>query len=233
MRLQNWLARSCRPDCKFTRDDWMHYGHDPLSITALHGSEDALRLMVATCDSSPPYFREKSLEDAVWKVFLSADTAKLKALLLDEIVGHIMQQFWFFRELIGWWSHASLEEPIEPLCNLVKEVFGVMIEQNWGNKLLCYAAGSGCLPLIELLFDEVAHSPALRKELLRSPTRCSEGKADSHQSVDEAANKRHVHVVAFLLQQDGIKLIYCTETGQTTMYCIWLRARATRPCCDF
>ncbi|KAI4592219.1 hypothetical protein KJ359_011458 [Pestalotiopsis sp. 9143b] len=93
------------------------------------------------------------------------------------------------------------------LVGLGREIINVIVEKQFGNELLCQAATMGCLPMIEMLFDEAAHNAELKQELLRDRIRDPGARPLEwaiHQSVGEAVLHNHVDVVAFLLEQDSI-----------------------------
>jgi hypothetical protein len=92
--------------------------------------------------------------------------------------------------------------------------FDMMVEQEWGNEMLCLAASYGCLPIIERLFKAASCNPTLKQDILRTPHR-DDGKlpeAVHHQSVGDAAWNGHGPTVAFLLEQEGIEAHPIPET---------------------
>ncbi|KAI1862941.1 hypothetical protein JX265_008987 [Neoarthrinium moseri] len=117
---------------------------------------------------------------------------------------------WLFREAMSHWDKSENKERdllFAFLVGLARKVVDIMVEKQWGNELLCQVAKMGCLPIIEMLFDEAAHNAGLKEELLRDRIRDPQarpGEWGTHQSVGEAVLHNHVNIVVFLLEQEGI-----------------------------
>lgn len=206
-RLQNWLDQIARPDCNilptfpvYLRDD-----HDPLTITAQYGSEEALRRILEGCDISP-----SSAETAAWQLIIFRKLPALEILFFDKNTGPMIQDLWLFREAM---SHWTVSEDLERdllfafLVRLGRAIIDTIVAKQWGNELLCQAARMGCLPFVEMLFDEAANNEELKEELLRDSIRDPDARPRewaTHQSVGEAVLYNHVDIVTFLLAQDGI-----------------------------
>ena len=92
--------------------------------------------------------------------------------------------------------------------DLIDEVLDILTKERWGNELLCIAASTGCMPVIQRLIDRAQHKPDLRTELLRGslrePQTMSFGKL-VHQSIGEAVLGNHIGIVGYLLRQQGIE----------------------------
>ncbi|KAI1846709.1 hypothetical protein JX266_007282 [Neoarthrinium moseri] len=211
-RLQNWLDQSYRPDCNTIprESEYSSQCHDRLTITAQHGSKDALKRMLEGCDISPPNFGPCSVDETAWQLILSGNTTALGILFFDKTTGPNIQDLWLFREAMSHWGKSENKERdlfFAFLVGLARKVVDIMVEKQWGNELLCQAAKMGCLPIIEMLFDEAAHNAGLKEELLRDRIRDPQarpGEWGTHQSVGEAVLHNHVNIVEFLLEQEGI-----------------------------
>lgn len=83
-----------------------------------------------------------------------------------------------------------------------------LVKERWGNKLLCIAANTGCMPIIRRLMDRAQHKADLNAELLRGSLRKLETISFGrlvHQAIREAVLRNYVDVVEYLLGQQGIE----------------------------
>ena len=70
-----------------------------------------------------------------------------------------------------------------------------VVNEQWGNKLLCIAARAGCLPIMQRLLDRAHHMEELRAELWRDL-----------QPIIEAVLGNHANTVKCLLSKTGLEL---------------------------
>lgn len=226
-QLHNWTQQNCRPGCAITaRFDFHSSLYDPLSITALYGSDTILRDMLANSDFEGVGFLPQSAMRATEQILQWGDVSRLGVLFLADKLGHQLQNLDFFQLVIKRWHFypVSNHDTWESVFDLVKHVSDKMVQEQWGNELLCVAAGAGCMPIIRRLMDISQHKTDLGSELLRAPrlgpTR--------HESIGEAVMGNHLNVVKYLLGQTGIEghLRYRNARGENVLH---LAARICNP----
>jgi ankyrin repeat protein len=209
-RLLNWIQQNCRPDCAIQpRFQFVGSLYDPLSITSLYGSEAMLRYMLENSDFDKDKFLRNPGIGAADQVLQWGDVSRLSILFLDDKVGHQLQNLDFFRLVIKTWSHPITNGHDWDLAfDLVDYVSDKLVQEQWGNELLCVAAGAGCMPMIRRLMTSAQYKAELRSELLREfryeQQRSAFGKR-THQSIGEAVMGNHVAVVEYLLGENGIE----------------------------
>jgi ankyrin repeat protein len=98
-----------------------------------------------------------------------------------------------------------------------------MVEEHWGNELLCLAAGVGCMPIVQRLMTNAEREGELRNELLREnqlEENHSPFDKTRHQSIGQAVLGNHVDIVEYLLGQDGIEahLRYRNSRGENVLH---------------
>lgn len=203
-RLHNWTQQNCRPSCAITaRFDFNSSLYDPLSITALYGSDAILRAMLANSDFEENQFLPQSAMGATEQIIQWGDVSRLRVLFLDNKLGYQLQNLHFFKLVMKRWQfHPVTNHNIwDSVFDLIEHVSDKMVQEQWGNKILCVAAGAGCMPIIQRLLDIAQQKTDLRSELLQAsrvgPTR--------HQSIGEAIMGNHLNVVKYLLEQTGIE----------------------------
>lgn len=210
IRINNWIEQNRRPDCvikpRFEFDSSLY---DPLSITSLYGSEAMLRNMLDNSDFTNGKFLPEPAMGAADQIFQWGDLFRLKILFLEGSVKHQLHNLDFFWLAVKrWYGFDKLREGWDTVFDLIDNVSDAMVNDKWGNELLCMAAGKGCLPLVQRLMDKAQRSEELRTELLLGPRhiryRALFGKS-VHQSIGEAVLGNHVDVVKYLLTQRGIK----------------------------
>ncbi|ORY55663.1 uncharacterized protein BCR38DRAFT_505895 [Pseudomassariella vexata] len=54
--------------------------------------------------------------------------------------------------------------------DLINDISGALVQEQWDNELLCIAAGFGCIPIMQRLLDTAVANPALKRELLLRDT---------------------------------------------------------------
>ncbi|KAL8860820.1 MAG: hypothetical protein Q9178_002850 [Gyalolechia marmorata] len=133
---------------------------------------------------------------------------------------------------MSWWADVRYDKSRdlkgwEDLFDLVADIYDELIRKELGNELLCEAANYGCLPIVERLFKEAAHNPAMRYELLRDPRR-DPLRPDKHQSVGQAVWENHIEVLRYLLQQDGIE-VHLRHRGSSGLNVFHKAARYCNP----
>lgn len=167
-RLDNWIQQTRRPGCAIQpRFEFDSSLYDPLSITSLYGSEAMLRDMLENSDFGKDKFLPNPALGAASQILQWGDLSRLK-ILLESKLGHQLQNLQFFRLIIKQWSAPSTHyNPWDLAFDLVDYVLDILVRQQWGNELLCMAAGAGCMPIVRRLMVRAQHSAELKNELLR------------------------------------------------------------------
>lgn len=187
LRFHNWTQQNCRPGCAVqARYEFDSERFDPLSIVSLYASEAILHHVLEHGDfSNNSYLPNSSLAAAEhileWgDLSCPMESAQQKAqwgnlsrlrILFDH--GGFKSQLHtlkFFRLLIRQWvsfkaRHSNWDEAFD----LVNQVFGTMVTDQWGYELLSVAAYWRCKPMIERLMKEAGHNAMLQAELWRAP----------------------------------------------------------------
>ncbi|RYP21601.1 hypothetical protein DL767_009218 [Monosporascus sp. MG133] len=206
-RLDNWIQQNRRPDCVIEPKFEFHTSlYDPLSLTSLYGPEAMLRYMLENSDFGRDRYLPEPGMGAVDRVLQWGDLSRLRILFLEGKLGHQLQNLDFFGLVIKRWSELD-----------------TMVQEKWGNELLCVAARAGCMPVVRRLMTRAEHDAELRGELLRD-SRCNKqtpfsGKP-THQSIGEAVLGNHADVVEYLLGQNGIEahLRYRNSHGENVLH---------------
>ncbi|KAL8921899.1 MAG: hypothetical protein Q9208_005503 [Pyrenodesmia sp. 3 TL-2023] len=208
-RLQNWIGQYCRPDCTVMRKfDFDSDYLDPLVIISLYGSEIALEKLLKDHDLCCKEFLGDSVEETIGQLVRLSDISRLRILFRDPQVGPRVRTYGFFCRIMAEWARSGGDRDSREwasLFELVVDIFDELIREERGNDFLCEAASYGCLPIVERLFEEAAHNPAMRNELLRDRQR-DHSEPDRHQSVGDAVRWDRFEVLQYLLQQDGIEV---------------------------
>ncbi|PLB55500.1 hypothetical protein P170DRAFT_443267 [Aspergillus steynii IBT 23096] len=166
--LRNWIQQNCRPGCTITpRFQFESCLYDPLSITALYGSEAMLREMLKKSDFEREVFLREPAIKAVDQILDWGEISRIKILFLDEKLGPRLQNLDFFRLLLRKWHNHR--EKFDCVFELIDDVVDRLIHERWGNKLLCAAAGAGCIPIIRRLIRIAQRCPELRTSRLCNP----------------------------------------------------------------
>jgi hypothetical protein len=168
-RFRNWIQQNCRPDCALMpRFEFDSNLYDPISITSLYGSEAMLRHMLENSDFDNDKFLREPAMGAADQILRWGDVSRLRILFLDDKLGHQLQNLHFFRLVIKRWSDPILNgHNWDLVFDLVDYVSDTLVQEQWGNELLCVAAGAGCMPIIRRLITSSQHKVELRSELLR------------------------------------------------------------------
>jgi hypothetical protein len=197
MRLNNWINQNCRPGCAIkARFDFDSRLYDPLSITSLYGSDAILRDMLQNSDFDKSKYLPSPAANAADQILQWGDLSKLKILFLEGNIRYQLRNLEFFRLIIKRWSNfASRHENWAEIFDLVDNVLDALVNEQWGNELLCVAARAGCLPMIQRLLDRAHHREELRTELWR----------DSR-PIAEAVLGNHVDAVEYFLSEIGLEV---------------------------
>ena len=229
-RLQNWIKQNCRPDCTITpKFDYDSLSQDPLTVIALHGPEITLKLLLEDdkIDFGSKKFLVNSVNQTVEQIIRRGDLSRLAILFRDTRVGPEIRDIGIFHQIMVHWAHSDKKSKKWAECfDLIFDICDdVLVQESWGNELLCLAVSCGCLPMVERLFGEAARKPALRNEILRDVRRDVKP-PDYHQSVGEAVWHNHVEVLDYLLKQEGIEvhLRHCDSDGYNVLH------KAARSC---
>ncbi|KAJ5212655.1 uncharacterized protein N7498_004301 [Penicillium cinerascens] len=197
-RLRNWIQQNSRPGCTMMpRFEFDSNLYDPLSITSIYGSVAILIDMLRKSDFGNGKFLQGSAIKAADQILQWGDISRLQILFFDDQLGHQLQNLELFRLIIKTWDKARLitnpwhkgRQNWDLIFDLVDNVSDQMIEQHWGNELLCFAASAGCMPIVQRLMTSAQHKGELRDELLRETkfeeTQSSFDKS-AHQSIEKA-----------------------------------------------
>ncbi|KAI9739902.1 MAG: hypothetical protein M1818_004958 [Claussenomyces sp. TS43310] len=224
IRLQNWIQQNCRPDCTIKpRFEFDSSLYDPLSITSLYGSAAMLRYMLEKSDFDNENFLPEPAVGAADQIFQWGDFSRIRMLFLEGNVKHQLQNLDFFRLVMRRWFYSDEHgQDWDLMFDLINNVLDKVIEEQWGNELLCKAAGMGCMPILRRLFDRAQDEAELRAELLRESRREQSTSSSrlAHQSIGEAVLEDHVGVVEYLLEQTGIEghLQYRNSRGENVLH---------------
>ncbi|KFA71991.1 hypothetical protein S40288_08082 [Stachybotrys chartarum IBT 40288] len=212
---QNWWDQYYRPDCTLKPDESQSRpgSLETLSIVFVFGSEtlalELLGMLVQQSDAESVLEQKKNAVDDLIRLGELHRLPLLISYSPDEDLKSCMD---LFGKVMRYWAQAhqemtkESEKRFEAIFNHMAGAFGIMVQQEWGNHMLCLAASYGCIPMLRRLFTAAALDPELKAEILRSPHR-DEGRSKTavyHQSVGDAAWNGHGDTVAFLLEQDGI-----------------------------
>jgi hypothetical protein len=225
-RLHNWVDQAARPTCSLESSDMNNKDNrntfDPFIVSALDGSETGLNMMLSHVR------KQMSSHDTRTSDFLDLERSLQRTMDLATESTYIsvpkVHALFYFHKELGLISPLRLfcfrvvrgikvefyEERLEGIVGLVSELYEDMVEEKWGNELLCAAAGSDCLPMIRQLFHGAASNEQLREELLRDVQDDRDPKKknhtwSNHQAVGSAVHWGHTHIVRYLLDQPGIE----------------------------
>jgi hypothetical protein len=236
-RSRSWWEQYYRPDCTLRPDESQlrPYCLETLAIVSLYGPESLWSELLQQVnhakdnDFTPAVSQQR--ESAVYTILRQGELGSLNRLtqLIQYSPGNDLQEAMdLFGVTIRTWAQERCsmtperQKGFDVVFDHIEGAFDIMVEQGWGNQLLCSAASQGCLPVVTRLFNAAARNPALKAELLRTPHR-DDGRFHAtvhHQSIGDAAWNGHGDVVAFLLEQDGIDahLRYKDITGKNVFH---------------
>ncbi|PVH67620.1 hypothetical protein DL98DRAFT_443182 [Cadophora sp. DSE1049] len=154
-RLQNWIKQNCRPQCiiqpRFLFDSGLY---DPLSITSLYGSDAMLRDMLESSKFDKSKFLPNPAMGAADQILQWGELSRLRILFLSSSVGPQLWNLEFFRLVMKQWSSPETHyQNWDVVFDLIDDVLDILVEERWGNELLCIAASYGCMPIIRRLMD--------------------------------------------------------------------------------
>ena len=211
IRLHNWVKQNCRPDCAIkARFEFDSHLYDPLSITSLYGSDAMLRDMLENSNFDKDKFLPLPAIGAADQILQWGDFSRLNILFLEGKLSHQLRNLDFFRLIIRQWSVFGVRHDNWNVAfDLVDHTLDTLVQEQWGNKLLCIAARAGCMPVIQRLLNRAQHMAELRTELLRG-----------FQSIGEAVLGNHTDVVEYLLGQEGFEahLQYLNSRGENALH---------------
>ncbi|KAF2000799.1 hypothetical protein P154DRAFT_490976 [Amniculicola lignicola CBS 123094] len=217
IRLHNWINQNCRPDCAIkARFEFHSPLYDPLGITSLYGSDSILRDMLMNSNFGEDKYLPATAIAAADQVLQWGDLSRLRILFLDGKLKHQLQNLEFFQLTIRQWSNiGARHHDWEVAFGLVDYVLDTLVEDQWGNELLCVAARAGCMPMIERLLNQARHNATLRTELLRG-----------FQSIGEAILENHLDVVEYILSEEGFEahLHYLNSHSESQCSAFWFPA---------
>ncbi|KAL1794606.1 hypothetical protein ACET3X_006422 [Alternaria dauci] len=169
-RLDNWINQHCRPGCAIkARFEFDSALYDPLSITALFGSDRLLLNLLETSTFDSDKYLTSPAMSAADQIIQWGDLSRLKILLLEERLRHQLRNPEFFHLIIRqWFNIRTRHGDWEPAFSLVDFLLDTMIQEQWGHKLLCIAARYNCIPMVQRLLNQSKRKPELKSELLRA-----------------------------------------------------------------
>ncbi|KAJ5612711.1 hypothetical protein N7510_005905 [Penicillium lagena] len=209
-RLNNWTQQNCRPGCAvMARFEFDSSLYDPLSITSLYGSVVMLRHMLKDSNFDNDKFLQKPAIMAVDQILQWGDVSRLRMLFFHDRLGDQLQNLDFFRLVLKKWHDPNIShDNWDHVFDLVNGVSDRMIQEHWGNELLCLAAGAGCMPIIQRLVSGARGKAELRSELLRGFRYEQWSSLDTpmHPSIAEAIlGEIHIEMAENVLRENGIK----------------------------
>lgn len=231
-RLRNWTQQNCRPGCTmYPRFEFDSSLYDPLSITSIYGSVPTLLDMLRKSNLDSDKFLQGSTIKAADQILQWGSISRLRILSLDDRTGQQLQNYEFFRLIIKRWDESRLitnpwhkeRQDWDLVFDLVDNVSEKLVEEHWGNELLCLAASAGCIPIVKRLMTSAQHKGELRNELLREhhlEEKQSSFDKLTHQSIGQAVLGNHVDVVEYLLGENGIEahLRYRNSRGENILH---------------
>jgi hypothetical protein len=138
------------------------------------------------------------------------DLSKLKILFFEGQLGGHLRNLDFFRLIVRqWYNIRARYEDWEAAFSLVDTVSDAMVEEQWGHELLCIAARSGCMPMVQRLLSQAQRNSELKNELLRA-----------FQSLRDAVLGNHLDTVECILKEEGFEahLQYLNSYGENLLH---------------
>ncbi|KAF2023255.1 hypothetical protein EK21DRAFT_105415 [Setomelanomma holmii] len=167
------------------RFEFYSHLYDPLSITSLYGSDSILRDMLTNSNFDEDKYLRSPAIAAADQILQWGNLSKLRILFLEGKLTHQLRNLEFFRLIIRQWSNlGARHEDWEMAFSLVDHVLDIIVEEQWGNELLCLAARAGCMPMIERLLNQARLNAKLKTELLRGFQSIGEAVLGNHLVVD-------------------------------------------------
>jgi hypothetical protein len=206
--LRNWMETYKRPN--LTSSPQLHLDVEEFDelVVAAHFGSHAFLTKFLECTFVDDCVWEESFAKAVKWAMQSGDLAAVKILLQSKSLGNKLRSGSLLCDIMTIWKHRESEQ--RPVEDKWKELLEILVcrflnsgasSYDWANTILCSAARQGCLPVIEILFENADENPKLAKALL------AETQNDSvYQSVGEAAFWGRADVVQYLLTQDYVDI---------------------------
>ena len=164
LRLANWVTQNRRPGCTIQpRFEFDSSLYDPLSITALYGSVEALQHVIASSNLESAVFHDQTIMRTAEQILRWGDIARLP--LLRNAAGSAQQSLEFFHFILRGWSNSPLASSCrtrEVVFELVEDALDEMVKEPWVNQLLQMACDARCLPLFEALVESAETRPSLK-----------------------------------------------------------------------
>ena len=124
--------------------------------------------MLKNSDFDMDKFLPQPATGAANQVLQWGDLSRLRVLFLEDRTSHQLQNLDFFRLILRQWSGSGkYRHNWDLVFDLVEYVLNKLVQEQWGNELLCMAASAGCIPIIQRLMTRAQHQVELRTELLR------------------------------------------------------------------
>ena len=226
-RLHNWIEQNRRPDCAINpRQDFDSSLYDPLSITALYGSEAMLCRVLRDADLGSEAYVSQPVKAATIQLLRWGDLSRLKTLLMEIRAKDQIPIIDFFQIVIKQWNTYKIQRDSWDLAfDILGSVLHWLIRDQLGNELLCIAARGGCMPLVQRLLSMAVGHQALRYELQRNPPRQRQIESLAttrpvHQSIGEAVSGNHVDIVQSLLETGIVRqhLSHVNARGENVLH---------------
>lgn len=236
-RLDNWVNQWQRPNCTYRAarlltTDGSIDSLDPLVVTAICGSAASM-IDLLKSDLQTKDFLPGSVWIAIEYLIQRQKISIIRNLFMDKSFGPILCHVEFFYKVV--WSQSepdkfddkATKEWTAIFDSMIRQLDSELLEDDLANDILCCAASSGWLVLVQRLFAAADHNSHLRDALLietRSRVARTSSKMPKlralHQSVGEAAFGGYGDIVQFLCHQPGIEphLHYIDENGQTVFH---------------
>ncbi|CAG8948400.1 unnamed protein product [Penicillium salamii] len=206
LRLKNWVEQRARPNCTLKDQSHLFQGPlDPLRIVLTNSSQDMLCHLLEKSDFDPNIFLGNAAMNAFsrlgyWGISSDLDISKVVILFENDRVGPQLQNSEFFGYVMSFspspFRFNQLVVDWDPVFDLVNKTSTTMIQQGWGNELICEAAKRGCLPIIQRLIEKAHTDPNLHDELLRPSI------TEPHHAIQRAILTNQLHIVEYLLNDN-------------------------------
>ncbi|KAH6627225.1 hypothetical protein B0J18DRAFT_426830 [Chaetomium sp. MPI-SDFR-AT-0129] len=174
-RLANWMAQNQRPSCTIlARYPFNPDLHDPLSVTALLGSEAMLRRMLAESDfSDRSRFRSLSGAGAAEQVLRDSGELSRVRLIWDSGVGMQIRTGEFIHLAVEQWSFGPFGRERgdwEVVFGLVNDMLEEMVRDGWPEVFVSLAVRTRCTPMLQVLKEAAQKHPGFASAVDKSGT---------------------------------------------------------------
>lgn len=168
--LANWTAQNQRPGCTIqARYPFDPDLHDPLSITAVWGSEAMLRRVLEQSDfSDHTRFRPESAFGAAEQLFVERGGLSRVRIIWESDVGAQIQSGQFMKLAGKQWSHRPLDRERshwDAVFELMNEVLEEVASEGWAEVLVSLAVRTRCAPMVRVLKEAAENHPGLGLKL--------------------------------------------------------------------